>query len=188
MRWVKRLILTAVLVGGVATCGTALGADEPSPFRGQVHAERRSELKRVHDAGMRGNFVTWQVDVMIRGAKGRDCVVTVELCNAAGQPHVGWRDGKPLTREQTIQPDTDDYLAEDLSFALHINDFRFFYGLAAKDLTFRVVVRDEATGKVLARSAVVGTTGLGTKLPPAPPERTDNSLKTQSVWMRLLLN
>lgn len=188
----KKLALAAVLVSSIG--GAVNAADGIESSWATVGTKTKSvkttaSVGRVHSVAVNAGSIAWQVDVRIQGARNRDCVVAIELCNAAGQPYLR-RDGSPIRLEESVTPDTDSYHVSDMAFTIGAQRFWELYGRSAKELTFRVVVIDEKTGNTLNTTAVMNLNGLGTKLPSAPPEKTDlpsvNPGRTGSVWMRLI--
>ncbi len=184
---VKKLVLAA-LVGflGLGYQGEALAAG-----KSKAATRPTSDVRKAHSPAIqtsRGEkMLEFCVDVAIDNAEGKRCEVEVELCNAAGQPYLKYS-GEVMKFSRIVTPDSDEYRASNLSFRMFLDDFWFFYGREAHDLTFKVTVRDLKSGKVLNRPAIMGVRGLTAVLPNAPTERTDNPMpKPRSVWMRLIL-
>lgn len=193
---IKRLVLVAVLGAGFGFGGNAIATDLPLSSWNTQTQEKRPEgtgtvagVSRVHSVAVEGSSIAWKLDLHIEGAKDQECLVTVELCNAAGSPYLR-RDGTTYSLEETVTPDSDSYDAPEVEFRLSNSQFWLLYGRSAKDMTFRVIVKTTKGGKVLAKTKLLSLTGLGTMLPAAPLERTDNPgtnpARSGNVWMRLI--
>jgi hypothetical protein len=191
---IKKILLAVIAAGVIG--GSASAVEKIDSSWASVGSNAKTgatsttaAVGRVHSVAVLKGSIQWKVDVRIQGAKGRECVVAVELCNAAGQPYLR-RDGSPVQLEESVEPDTDSYHVMDMGFQLGAERFWELYGRGAKDLTFRVVVKDEKTGKTLNQTAVMNLAGLAAKLPVAPPEKTDlpgiNPGRYGNVWMRLI--
>lgn len=189
----KKMLLAVVVAGGIggtAAAGETLDSSWTTGGKAGTGAtSTTAAVGRVHSVAVLSGSIQWKVDVRIQGAKGRECLVAVQLCNAAGQPYLR-RDGTPVQIEETVTPDTDSFHAMDLGFTLGAQRFWDLYGRGAKELTFKVVVKETKTGKTLNQSAVLNLAGLAAKLPAPTPEKTDlpgvNPGRSGSVWMRLI--
>jgi len=189
----KKLIMAIVLglgLGGFTLSGNALAADHGTKVAREEH-DPSSEVRKAHSPAVRavnGNqMLQWKVDVVLHDAEGVDCSVEVELCNAAGKPHLS-RFGGTMKYTSHLTPDSDEYRFSGVSFQMYLNDYWFFYGSSAQDMTIKVTVRDAKSGKVLNEPKVITVKGVADVLPPAPKERTDNpTMKPKSVWMRLVM-
>jgi hypothetical protein len=201
MLFLKRLMLAAVL--GLGFAGTAFAdgpktpwsqADSPPPS----HTSASANVTKIHSATAGKSSIEWKVDVEVQGAKGRDLVVELELCNAAGQPFLSTQ-GSTIRLRAFVTPDSESFNAEGLEFRLATDaraslrsgvNFWDLYGGGSKEITFRVIVREEESGKVISTSGVMKVSGLTANLAPAAPKPTDNpgldNPRNRSVWGRLV--
>ena len=190
--FIKKLLLSVVLgLGLFGVCGTALAANHATQTNTDDDHSPSSDVRKAHSPHVRSangyQTIEWKVDLTIHDAEGVECRVEVELCNAAGKPFLG-RDGKPVRLTKFVMPDSDEFKPSNVIFRMSLNYFWELYGRDAHDLTFKVVVKAQESGKVLNAPAVIGVTGLSTVLPTAPTERTDNpTFRPKSVWLRLVM-
>jgi len=200
MSFIKRLILATVL--GLGFAGVA-AADQPkTPWSQADHSPpdntgTTATVTGVHSLTTRKmtgyEWIQWKVDVRVEGAKDKELVVELELCNAAGQPFLR-RDGSTVRLRASVTPDSNSFHAEGLEFKLNTRTqtygFWDLYGHGATEITFRVIVREDESGKVISKTDVMKLTGVQAKLTPPGPKATDNpgldDSRNRSRWNRLI--